>query len=104
MASGDSNICCSNNLWKIFNIEEVIAMSVLMEGLAEMVAKNSRQKVPLGTLLLADGLILPQDLEFALEHQKYSQQLLGEILVRMGALAQNELDRILKLQKKNPSN
>ncbi len=79
-------------------------MSVLMEGLAEVVAKNSREKVPIGKLLLADGLILPQDLEFALEHQKYSRQLLGEILVRMNALTQNELDRILKLQKKSPSN
>lgn len=78
-------------------------MSVIMEGLAEIVVKNSREKVPIGKLLLADGLILPQDLEFALEHQKYSQQLLGEILVRMGALTQNELDRILKLQKKSPS-
>ncbi len=67
-------------------------------GLAEMVTKHSKIKVPLGTLLLADGLILPQDLEFALDHQKYSQQLLGQILVRIGALTQYELDRILKLQ------
>ena len=78
-------------------------MSVLMDGLAVTEAKNSKEKVPVGKLLLADGLILPQDLEFALEHQKYSQQLLGEILVRIGALTQNELDRILKLQRKNPS-
>ncbi len=74
-------------------------MSVLAQGLAEMIAKSSRERVPLGKLLLADGLILPQDLEFALDHQKYSQQLLGEILVRIGALAQHDLDRILKLQK-----
>ncbi len=78
-------------------------MGVLMVGLAEILAKKSREKVPIGKLLLADGLILPQDLEFAIEHQKYSRQLLGEILVRMGALTQNELDRILELQKEIPS-
>ncbi len=77
-------------------------MKCLTEGLAEMVTKNSKIKVPIGTLLLADDLILPQDLEFALEHQKYSQQLLGQILVRMGALTQYELDRILKLQGSLP--
>ncbi len=75
-------------------------MNSTLEGLAEMVVKNTKHRVPLGTLLLADGLILPQDLEFALEHQKYSQQLIGQILVRIGALTPEELDRILKLQKK----
>ncbi len=79
-------------------------MKCSIEGLAEMVTKNSRRKVPIGTLLLADGLILPQDLEFALDHQKYSQQLLGQILVRIGALTQYELDRILKLQSSLPQN
>ncbi len=79
-------------------------MKCSAEGLAEMVTKNSKIKVPIGTLLLADGLILPQDLEFALDHQKYSQQLLGQILVRMGALTQYELDRILKLQGSLPHN
>jgi hypothetical protein len=79
-------------------------MKCSTEGLAEMVTKNAKIKVPIGTLLLADGLILPQDLEFALDHQKYSQQLLGQILVRMGALTQYELDRILKLQGSLPQN
>ncbi len=79
--------------------EEEISMKGTLEGLAEMVVKNTKVRVPIGTLLLADGLILPQDLEFALEHQKYSRQLLGQILVRIGALTQTELDRVLKLQK-----
>ncbi len=79
--------------------EEEISMKGTLEGLAEMVVKNTKERVPIGTLLLADGLILPQDLEFALEHQKYSRQLLGQILVRIGALTQTELDRVLKLQK-----
>ncbi len=79
-------------------------MKGTLEGLAEMVVQNTKERVPIGTLLLADGLILPQDLEFALEHQKYSRQLLGQILVRIGALTQNELDRILKLQKGVPVN
>ncbi len=75
-----------------------------MESLAETVVKNTKEKVPLGTLLLADELILPQDLELALEHQKFSRQLLGEILVRIGALTRDELDKTLKLQSSLRSN
>jgi hypothetical protein len=70
-----------------------------MNSLAEMVVKNSKIKVQLGTLLIDRKLILPQDLEFALDHQKFSGQLLGEILVRIGALEPDDLDRMLKLQQ-----
>jgi len=70
-----------------------------MNGLAQMVVKNSKVKVQLGTLLVVHKLILPQDLEFALDHQKFSGQLLGEILVRIGALEPDDLDRILTLQR-----
>jgi len=69
-----------------------------MDSLAELVVKNSKDKVPLGALLLADEIIIPQDLDLALEHQKYSKELLGEILVKIGALENDELDRALKLQ------
>jgi hypothetical protein len=69
-----------------------------MTSIAEMVARNSKQKVPIGTLLLADELIIPQDLNFALEHQKYSKQLVGEILVRIGALDHEDLNKVLKIQ------
>ncbi|HUI46419.1 MAG TPA: hypothetical protein VL122_10615 [Nitrospirota bacterium] len=73
-----------------------------MNSLAEIIEKNDRVnnkvKIQLGTLLLAHMLIMPQDLEFALEHQKFSNQLLGEILVRIGALEPDDLDRILRLQ------
>jgi hypothetical protein len=70
-----------------------------MAGLAEKVAKASKSKVPIGTLLVADELILPQDLDFALEHQRYCRMLLGEILVRMGAVNPDDLERMLKLQR-----
>jgi hypothetical protein len=63
-----------------------------------MVVENSKEKVPLGTILLADDVILPQDLDFALDHQKYSRELLGEILVKIGALEHEDLDKALKLQ------
>ncbi len=69
---------------------------------AEMIVKNSKEKVPLGALLLADEMILPQDLDFALDHQKYSNQPLGQILVRMGALKSEDLGKILELQKNSP--
>ncbi len=69
-----------------------------MSRKAEMIVKNSKEKVPIGTLLVVDELILPQDLAFALDHQKYSNQLLGEILVRIGALKHDDLNEALTLQ------
>lgn len=69
-----------------------------MENLAELIVKNSKERVPIGTLLVVDELILPQDLDFALEHQRHSKELLGEILVRIGALNPDDLDKVLKLQ------
>jgi hypothetical protein len=69
-----------------------------MESLAEIVVKKSKAKVPIGTLLAANELILPQDLAFALDHQKYSKQLLGEILINIGALKRDDLEKTLKLQ------
>lgn len=55
---------------------------------------------PIGAMLLAGEHIVPQDLDFALEHQRYSKGLIGEILVRMGAVENNELERVLNMQKK----
>lgn len=74
-----------------------------MTSLAEMVVKNSKEKVPLGALLLADDVIIPQDLDLALEHQKYSKELIGEILIKIGALELDDLDKALKLQSRMPS-
>lgn len=55
---------------------------------------------PIGALLVAEEYIIPQDLDFALEHQKHSKGLIGEILVRIGAVEPNELERVLSIQKK----
>ena len=55
---------------------------------------------PIGAMLLAGEYIVPQDLDFALEHQRYSKGLIGEILVRMGAVESGELERVLNIQKK----
>jgi hypothetical protein len=55
---------------------------------------------PIGSLLVAEEYIIPQDLDFALEHQKHSKGLIGEILVRIGAVEPGELERVLDIQKK----
>lgn len=70
-----------------------------MSSLLETVVRGSKTRIPLGKILVAYGLILPQDLDFALDHQKFSRQPLGEILVRIGALNPNDLERILQLQR-----
>jgi len=54
---------------------------------------------PIGSMLVAEEYIVPQDLDFALEHQKHSKGLLGEILVRIGAVKPRELEKVLILQK-----
>ncbi len=55
---------------------------------------------PIGSMLVAEECIIPQDLDFALEHQKHSKGLIGEILVRIGAVEPNVLEEFLTLQKK----
>jgi hypothetical protein len=55
---------------------------------------------PIGSLLVAEEHIIPQDLDFALEHQKHSKGLIGEILVRIGAVEPRDLQRVLDIQKK----
>ena len=47
---------------------------------------------PIGQLLMEKDRIVPQDLEFALDHQKNSHDLIGQILVRMGALGENRAE------------
>ena len=54
---------------------------------------------PIGSMLVAEEYIIPQDLDFALEHQKHSKGLIGEILVRIGAVEPNELEEVLTIQK-----
>jgi chitinase len=49
----------------------------------------------IGQMLMEKNRIVPQDLEFALDHQKHSRDLIGQILVRMGALGETELDEVL---------
>lgn len=71
-----------------------------MESSAELIVQNSKEKVPIGTLLIADEIILPQDLDFALDHQKHSRRLIGEILITIGAMDRVELDAALMLQQK----
>ncbi len=76
-------------------------ISSVMEQELETKTKDKAACSPLGQLLLERGLIIPQDLEFAMDHQKYSKKLLGEILVRMGALSQKDLEAVLSEQKKS---
>ena len=50
---------------------------------------------PIGQMLMEKDRIVSQDLEFALDHQKSSHELIGQILVRMGALREAELNEVL---------
>ena len=52
----------------------------------------------LGHILVDGVFIQPEDLERALEEQLHTNELLGEILVRMGAVEAGELDSVLLVQ------
>jgi hypothetical protein len=60
---------------------------------------SSVMVLPIGQLLVVGEYIVPQDLAFALEHQRHSKEPIGEILVRMGALDRKDLDIVLSMQK-----
>ncbi len=63
-------------------------------------ASTPSSTVPsIGQLLVVGEYIVPQDLEFALEHQRHSKEHIGEILVRMGALDRKDLDAVLRTQE-----
>ncbi len=66
---------------------------------ARLIVKNCREQVPIGALLLAEEIILPQDLDLALEQQKYTKEPIGQILVRLGALDKTVLAEVLEIQK-----
>ena len=61
---------------------------------------DRRTVPPIGAMLLAEEYIVPQDLDLALEHQRYSKALIGEILVRLGAVEPSELLKVLTIQRK----
>lgn len=68
-------------------------------GLVKIADMVCGKDVPqLGQLLLKAGYIIPQDLEFALEHQQYTQQPLGDILIRIGAVEREDLENVLRMQ------
>jgi hypothetical protein len=56
-------------------------------------------KRPLGNILLDGEFVAHEDLKRALEDQIQSNQLLGEILVRMGVIDEVDLDVVLSIQK-----
>jgi hypothetical protein len=74
-----------------------------MANAEEVAVKSSTKKLPLGILLVMQGLIGPQELFVALDQQKHSKKLLGEILILTGALEPNDLERVLKLQSSGRS-
>ncbi|MCF6319132.1 MAG: Flp pilus assembly complex ATPase component TadA [Proteobacteria bacterium] len=55
-------------------------------------------KVAIGTLLFAKKLITSEQLKYALQKQKVTEEKLGELLVRLGMITDNELAPILSKQ------
>lgn len=68
----------------------------MMTAIASTTAVD--MKTPLGQLLLTSGAIIPHDLELALEHQRHTKELIGEVLLRIGAVSREQLDAALGIQ------
>lgn len=56
-------------------------------------------KRTIGRILLDGGFLSQQDLDYALEDQKYSKELLGQVLVRMGVLQAEDVKIPLIVQE-----
>lgn len=71
-------------------------------GKKHLQALQGLVRKPIGELLIQAGLVAPQVVEAALQEQKKDDQLhprrLGEVLVDMGELSENEIDQVLGLQ------
>jgi type IV pilus assembly protein PilB len=66
----------------------------------EDIQKLTRRR--LGGILMAEGLVTPEQITEALEKQKETGELLGEILVNLGYITENNLVKILSMQFQFP--
>ncbi len=60
-----------------------------------MVMKHKR---PIGQVLLDGGFVSPPDIDFALEEQKRTRELLGQVLVRMKVLEPADINAVISVQ------
>lgn len=77
-----------------------------VEGLAEHLNfLHGLMRQPIGLLLIEAGLLDPSDVDQALQQQKtYRQEAqprLGEVLVTMGKVTRDQVDRILQIQQQS---
>jgi type IV pilus assembly protein PilB len=66
----------------------------------EDIQKLTRRR--LGGILMAEGLVTPEQITEALEKQKETGKLLGEILIELGYITENNLVKILSMQFQFP--
>ncbi len=60
--------------------------------------KKASDKIAIGTLLYSNKLITSEQLKYALQKQKVTDERLGELLVRLGMITDNELAPVLSEQ------
>lgn len=61
-----------------------------------------KKRIPLGEYLVEEGLVKPEDLDFALRKQQRTGQALGEILVETHVITEEQLARALSAQLDMP--
>ena len=61
-------------------------------------AMNIKHKRPIGQVLLDGGFVSLPDIDFALEEQKSTRELLGQVLVRMKVLEPADINAVISVQ------
>lgn len=68
-------------------------------GPAQKAAEGQKPRGRLGEILVADGLLTPEDLQRALDEQRRSGKLLGRVLLELGLVAQTDMLAALAKQQ-----
>jgi len=87
---------------KLNNPDELAAIAATPAGMATHVASNTKTKLRLGDMLVAQGVISPTQLSGALAEQKRSGRRLGSVLIDDLAVSEDSIAQALSIQLKLP--
>jgi len=81
------------------DLEAALSIQDHLSSLEDAVKSAAGIRKMLGSLLLMTGKVTPEQLDFALAEQKVSGEKLGNILVKMGLLTENQVNSVLEFQQ-----
>ncbi len=85
------------------DLEAALSIQVHLSTIDDAVSSAAGIRKMLGALLLMTGKVSSAQLDFALEEQKVTGEKLGNILVKMGLLTENQINSVLRFQQNQES-